>query len=72
MNVPGDISVIGFDNLPLCTLTVPKLSTVSQDIEMKAKKSGDLLFSMMKEKSELTALEKIPVMLVERESVKKI
>lgn len=72
LKVPDDISVIGFDNLPMCTLTVPKLSTVSQDIEMKAKKSGDLLFSMMNEKQDYTALEKIPVMLVERDSVKKI
>ena len=72
LSVPGDISVIGFDDLPVCTLTTPKLTTVSQDIEMKAKKSGDLLFRMMEEKCELTMLEKIPVMLVERETVKRV
>lgn len=72
LDVPGDISVIGFDNLSVCSLTVPKLTTISQDIEMKAKRAGDLLFEMIKDKKELTVFEKIPVKLVERDSVKKI
>lgn len=72
MNVPGDISVIGFDNLPLCTLSSPKLTTISQDIELKARRAGDLLFGMIRDKQELTACEKISVKLVERDSVKRI
>lgn len=72
LSVPQDISVIGFDNLPICSLSVPKLTTISQDIETKARKSGDLLFKMMKEKTELTVFEKSPVKLVERDSVCKI
>lgn len=71
LKVPGDISVIGFDNLPICTLSDPKLTTISQDIEAKVKKAGDLLFKMITEKQELTAVEKVPVRLVERDSVAK-
>lgn len=70
--VPEDISVIGFDDLSICSLCTPKLTTISQNIELKAKKSGDLLFSMIAENRELTISEKIPVQLEERDSVFKI
>ena len=69
--VPDDISVIGFDNLPLCTFTDPQLTTISQDIRKKAQLSGDLLLKMVREKAELTAFERITVKLVERESTGK-
>ena len=70
--VPDDISVIGYDNLPVCSFCTPKLTTISQDIELKAKKAGDLLFSMMGDKEERTVFEKIAVKLEERESVKRL
>ena len=31
ISVPGQLSVIGFDDLPLCRYTLPPLSTVRQD-----------------------------------------
>ncbi|MBR1482098.1 MAG: LacI family DNA-binding transcriptional regulator [Ruminococcus sp.] len=71
-NVPDDISVIGFDNLSICSFTYPKLTTISQDISAKARRSGDLLLRMIREKHELTACEKISVKLVERDSVGKL
>ena len=70
--MPDDISVIGYDNLPVCSFCTPKLTTISQDIELKAKKAGDLLFSIMGDKEEKTVFEKIAVKLEERESVKRI
>lgn len=70
--VPGDISVIGFDGLPICTLCTPKLTTISQDIGHKARRSGDLLLKMIAEKREITVCEKLSVSLVERDSVKNI
>lgn len=66
--VPDDISVIGFDNLSICSLATPKLTTVSQDIEAKATRAGDLLFAMMEGKPQ-TGCEKIAVKLIERDSV---
>ena len=45
--VPKDLSIIGFDNLELCSFVTPKLTTVSQDVKKKAKATSDLLFSMI-------------------------
>lgn len=41
--VPVDLSVMGYDNLPLCQYTYPKLSSVSQDITAKASMAAQLL-----------------------------
>ena len=71
LDVPKDISVIGFDNLSICGLTTPKLTTISQNIEMKARRAGDILFEMIREKKTVTACEKIAVNLAERKSVGK-
>lgn len=71
LSVPKDISVIGFDNLSICGLTTPKLTTISQNIEMKARRAGDILFEMIREKKTVTACEKIAVNLAERKSVGK-
>lgn len=46
--VPNDLSVIGFDNLDLCTLVTPKLTTVSQDVKKKAFCAVNLLLDAMK------------------------
>ena len=72
LSIPGNISVIGFDNLSLCTLSSPKLTTISQDIQMKTHRAGEILFTMIREKRELTVNEQISVKLVERDSVAKV
>ena len=42
-SVPKDLSVIGFDNINLCKLTTPKLTTIGQDIKRKAELAANLL-----------------------------
>lgn len=45
--VPEDVSVVGYDDLPLAAQTNPPLTTVRQNIEMGAKHLVDLLFRRM-------------------------
>ena len=53
------------------TFTDPQLTTISQDIRKKAQLSGNLLLKMVREKTELSAIERSTVKLVERESTGK-
>ena len=43
-NVPGDVKVIGFDDLEIARRTLPPLSSVRQDLEAGADAMVDLLF----------------------------
>lgn len=72
LNVPEDISIVGFDNLPECRYTNPQLTTVSQNLEQKAYLAGKYLFEMIREKKKIEVNEKVDVDLIERQSVKAI
>ncbi|MDF2908760.1 MAG: transcriptional regulator, LacI family [Herbinix sp.] len=68
--VPEDISVIGFDDINLCRLTSPTLTTIHQDAPLKGKLAVNFLIDML-DKNPLKEREVIlPINLVERESVK--
>jgi DNA-binding LacI/PurR family transcriptional regulator len=43
LNVPTDLSVVGFDDSPLATTTDPPLTTVAQPTEQKGKVAAELL-----------------------------
>ena len=44
IDVPGQVAVIGFDDLPLAAQTVPRLTTIHQDIAAGAKAMATKLF----------------------------
>ncbi len=70
-SVPEDMSVIGFDNLPESEYYTPKLTTISQDFDAKAKAAGEMLFDMIDGKDEAKDIH-LTVNVVERQSVRKI
>lgn len=43
LRVPEDVSVVGFDGLPIGEFIVPRLSTVSQSVDVLAQRSVELL-----------------------------
>lgn len=45
--VPQDISVVGFDGLPACEFSVPRLTTIRQDTQLFAQHSVEILQQMM-------------------------
>jgi DNA-binding LacI/PurR family transcriptional regulator len=45
LNVPGDIAITGFDDLPLAEQTIPRLTTISQNIAGGARAMVSALFA---------------------------
>ncbi|HYK73599.1 MAG TPA: substrate-binding domain-containing protein [Pseudoneobacillus sp.] len=69
INVPRDLSVIGYDNLPLAEMTIPPLTTVSQPLEEMGEKAATMLFKML-ETGEPVESRIMPHTIIERKSVK--
>ena len=71
MNIPKNLSVVGFDNLSLCQFVSPRLTTVSQDIAHKGRAAVELLLKAIK-KEEITSRRIIcDVKLEEHQTVRK-
>lgn len=68
ISVPKDISVAGFDDTPICSLVSPTLTSVKQDLSLRAKIAIEKL-KKLKENKETESRITLPVTLVERESV---
>ncbi len=71
-SIPGDISFIGFDDLPLSQYTVPPLTTIRQDLARKARSATDALFQQIDDSSHPAANLVLDVTVVERESVRSL
>ena len=71
IDVPEEISVVGFDDIPMCQMVTPALTTVKQDGGLRAKLAIEKL-SEMKEKKSVDAEIMLPVSLVVRRSTKSI
>lgn len=72
LSVPEDVSVVGFDNITISKLMVPKLTTISQNIEWKARRAGDLLFEMIYSDEPLSVCDLLSPELEDRNTVKNI
>ncbi|MGB4657894.1 MAG: LacI family DNA-binding transcriptional regulator [Mobilitalea sp.] len=68
--IPDDVSIIGFDNIPECRYSNPKLTTISQNISIKAEKLAKYLFMMIDNKEQIIVNDKVDVEIIERQSVK--
>lgn len=71
VRIPEDISIMGFDDTPICYYSSPKLTTIRQGITLRAKKAIEILMNLRNGTEERGML-KFPVTLIERESVNKI
>jgi LacI family transcriptional regulator len=69
LQIPRDISIIGFDDLQISRYMNPGLTTIGQEITLKGKKAVELLVQIIKE-PDLTKREEIlPLGIIERGSV---
>ena len=70
-DVPKDISIVGFDDIPMCEMISPQLTTVRQDGAMRAKIALEKLHELRKQENVETVIT-LPVKLVERESTQNL
>lgn len=69
--LPKDFSIVGFDDIQAATLVRPRLTTIRQDIDERAKLAVKMLNDLILHKS-LPERKVLPVSLVVRDSVRKI
>ncbi|MDP3179735.1 MAG: substrate-binding domain-containing protein, partial [Spirochaetaceae bacterium] len=68
IGVPGEVAVMGFDDLPFATICTPRLSTVRQPIREIGIASVKLLISEIVQKSSSVREMILNYQIVERES----
>ena len=71
LRVPEDVSVMGFDGLPLGSYLVPQLSTVRQSADALARRSVEILRDCI-ENAAAPKHETVPFALLQRESTRPI
>ena len=71
ISVPDDISVAGFDDIPMCQMVYPTLTTVKQDGALRAKLAIEKLHELKEKKTSETKI-RLPVSLVIRDSTKDV
>jgi len=72
LDVPNDISVVGFDDVTLCQLISPTLTTIHQDAAEKGKAAVEFMMNRLKNNPVEENQKILPVHLIERKSVKRI
>lgn len=70
--VPGDYSLVGFDNIKECKYVSPELTTVNQDIFQKGVLAAEVLIRSIEEGEILKEPIELPINLVIRDSTRKI
>jgi LacI family transcriptional regulator len=67
--VPGDVAVVGFDDIPTARLTNPTLTTVAQFPDRLGRRAAELLFDRLEGKATAAGrVEAMPFELIVRES----
>lgn len=69
-SIPEDVQVIGFDNIDLCEVLIPRLTTVAQPILEIGKISIDKILKMINKTNLFEMHSVVPVELIERNSTK--
>lgn len=72
INIPNDISIIGYDNLKISEMAIPPLTTIAQPLVEMAKRATEILFKLINNKNTDVHSIVMPHQIIERESVKKV
>ncbi|MDI9483806.1 MAG: substrate-binding domain-containing protein, partial [Bacillota bacterium] len=69
IKIPDDVSVVGFDDMPFCTIIEPKLTTINVDKNALGKLAVESLIQMIDRKKRIFFKTALGVTLVQRDSV---
>jgi DNA-binding LacI/PurR family transcriptional regulator len=67
--VPGDLSLVGFDDVPTASLVTPRLTTVRQPAHDLGAAAAGLLFGLIDDEEDATPPAPFPTTLMKRDSV---
>jgi len=70
IRVPGDLSIIGYDNLPESAFLVPALTTIDNHVELQMKQSVERLLERINNPDASRRVYMVQPTLVERQSVR--
>jgi LacI family transcriptional regulator len=68
--IPEEVQIIGFDNIELSRIIVPRLSTIAQSSDQIGRYAVETLLKMIEGKPIEKTHEQIDVKLIERETTK--
>jgi len=68
LDIPGDVSVVGFDNIPESALVEPPLTTIDQSIQEMGRQAVELLIDLIEGNTEGPQRITLPTRLVVRQS----
>jgi LacI family transcriptional regulator len=68
LDIPGDISIVGFDDIPQASITYPKLTTVRQPLEQMGRVAVKLLLEQVKNPGNLRQQTMLETQLIIRDS----
>ena len=68
LDIPGDVSVVGFDNIPESALVEPPLTTIDQAIQEMGRQAVELLIDLIEGNTEGPQRITLPTRLVVRQS----
>jgi DNA-binding LacI/PurR family transcriptional regulator len=72
VKIPDEVSIVGFDDMPFCTITEPKLTTINVDKNALGQLAVENLIYIMEREKRIFFKTTLGVTLVERDSVKTI
>lgn len=70
IKIPEDIAVIGFDNIDICEMVTPSLTTIDQSTFEIGRLAGEAIMYSLKNKKKSTITNLLQPTLIERESTK--
>ncbi|MCF6136212.1 LacI family DNA-binding transcriptional regulator [Pseudalkalibacillus berkeleyi] len=69
--IPEDLQIIGYDDIPQCSLSYPTLSTVRQPAYEMGRQAARLLMKTINKEQEIEKSIQLPVQLIERNTTRK-